>query len=172
MSSGAGWSVRPARTGDAEQIARVHSSAWRETYAGVLSEQFFEDAAHERRRGMWTALLADPPSSTTIAIGQRQDGRIVGFATSGDARGTNAEHGFAPARPLHLFTIYVLAAEHGTGLGQALLDAVLGNRPAQLWVLRGNARAIAFYQRNGFRADGVEFADPRDPNLVELRLIR
>jgi len=53
-----------------------------------------------------------------------------------------------------------------------MLDAVLRDDPAQLWVLRGNIRAIAFYERNGFVADGTEFIDPAEPNLVELRMIR
>jgi len=65
-----------------------------------------------------------------------------------------------------------LAAAHGTGAGQGLHDAVVDRAPAQLWVLRGNARAISFYTRNGFEFDGVEFIDPRDPDLVELRMVR
>jgi hypothetical protein len=70
-----------------------------------------------------------------------------------------------------LFSIYLLAAAHGMDTGQALHDAVVGAEPAQLWVLRGNARAIAFYLRDGFIFDGVEYTDP-DPNLVELRMVR
>lgn len=80
--------------------------------------------------------------------------------------------GFTPARPLHLFSMYVRAVWHGTGVGQALLDAVVGDEPAQLWVLEGNARAIPFYRRNGFSFDGVEYSDPLDANLIELRLVR
>jgi hypothetical protein len=33
-------------------------------------------------------------------------------------------------------------------------------------------RAIAFYARNGFVADGIELIDPSDANCVELRMIR
>jgi ribosomal protein S18 acetylase RimI-like enzyme len=102
----------------------------------------------------------------------RRGGVTVGFATSGKASGPDAEHGFPPARPLKLFTIYLLASAHGSGLGQQMLDAVLGDSPAQLWVLRGNERAISFYRRNGFIADGAEFADAADPNRVEVRMVR
>jgi ribosomal protein S18 acetylase RimI-like enzyme len=38
--------------------------------------------------------------------------------------------------------------------------------------LRGNNRAIAFYERNGFAFDGTEYIDPADQNLVELRMVR
>jgi len=53
-----------------------------------------------------------------------------------------------------------------------MLEAVLQDDPAQLWVLRSNDRAIAFYERNGFAVDGVEFIDPSEPSLVELRIVR
>jgi hypothetical protein len=62
----------------------------------------------------------------------------------------------------------------GTGRIAALprIEAVLQDDPAQLWVLRGNHRAIAFYERNGFAADGVVFIDQSEPSLVELRMVR
>ena len=96
----------------------------------------------------------------------------MGFANSGDSVGPDAEHGFPAARPLTLFSIYLLTDLHGTGAGQALLDAAIGDSPAQLWLLRGNSRATAFYERNGFVFDGTEYTDPTDPNLIELRMVR
>ena len=111
------------------------------------------------------------PRPGRLAVALRDD-HVVGFANSGDARGPDAEHGFSPVRPLHLFSIYLLAVVHGTGAGQSMLDVVVGSEPAQLWVLRGNARAISFYKRNGFAFDGVEYTDPGDANMVELRMVR
>jgi len=49
---------------------------------------------------------------------------------------------------------------------------VIADEPAQLWVAKANARARAFYARNGFAPDGVEFADPHHDDLVEVRLVR
>lgn len=98
-------------------------------------------------------------------------GEVAGFANSGKSVGPDAERGVPAARPL-LFAIYLLARAHGTGAGQALHDAVVGQAPAQLWVLRGNGRASAFYLRNGFRFDEFEHTDPADSNLVELRMVR
>ena len=56
--------------------------------------------------------------------------------------------------------------------GQALLDAVLGEEPAQLWVAEANPRAIRFYERNGFRADGATLTDPAVEDLREIRMVR
>lgn len=156
---------------DAEGIAHVHVDSWRETYSGVLDERFFTEAAYSRRLQFWRRYLTMQPRPGRMSVAV-QDGTIAGFANAGHAVGPDAEHGFPPARPLHLFSIYLLAAAHGNGAGQALHDAVLGDAPAQLWVLRGNARAISFYTRNGFAFDGFEYADPADPNMVELRMVR
>jgi len=120
---------------------------------------------------MWSSYLSAPSRTGSLVVAERR-GEVVGFANAGPAVGPDAEHGFTPVRPQHLFSIYLLSAAQQSGLGHRMLDAVLEDRPAQLWVLRGNARAIGFYERNGFRADGVEFADPADPGLTEIRMVR
>ncbi len=163
--------VREAVASDAEGVARTHVESWRETYSGILHERFFSENAFIRRLKFWTRYLSMEPRPGRMAVAVN-DERIIGFANAGDAIGPDAEHGFVPARPLHLFSIYLLAVAHGTGAGQSLLNAVIGDHPSQLWVLRGNERAIAFYRRNGFSFDGVEYIDPADPNLVELRMVR
>ncbi len=163
--------VREPVAADAEGIARVHVDAWRETYSGQLPEQFFDDDAFAARKQFWSRLLSVEPRPARVAVADL-DGEIVGFAMAGDAKGPDAEKGFPAARPLHLFSIYLLARQHGTGAGQALLDVVLKKDPAQLWVAKGNERALAFYTRNGFEPDGVEYSDPRFAGFVEVRLVR
>ena len=171
MTPEAQFAVREAEASDAESIARVHVDSWRETYAGVLGEDHFSEAAFSRRLQFWTSYLSLAPRPGQMIVAELDD-VVVGFACAGEARGPDAEHGFVPARALHLFSIYLREGAHGGGLGQLMIDAALRDEPAQLWVLRGNQRAIAFYRRNGFEADGVEFIDPADPNLVTLRMIR
>ena len=66
--------------------------------------------------------------------------------------------------------LYVYAADHGTGTGEALLEAVIdrGSRPA-LWVADPNPRAQAFYRKHSFAADGtVRFED----GVREIRMVR
>ncbi|NNC11453.1 GNAT family N-acetyltransferase [Planctomonas sp. JC2975] len=162
--------IRDAVPADAEAIARVHVDTWRETYSGVLAERYFSEEAYQDRPLMWTGYLSLRPRPGRLSVAVH-DGRIVGFANAADSALPAASHGIPPARPLHLFAIYVRAAVYGTGTGRALLDAVIGDDPAQLWVLRGNERAIAFYERNGFAFDGVEYRDPAD-DRIELRMVR
>ena len=166
--------IRDARAGDAEGIARVHVDSWRETYAHLLPERFFDESAFEQRRSMWDRYLTmDPrPGPLTVALDPGPQERIIGFANAGAAVGPDAEKGAPPARDLHLFAIYLLAAAHGTGAGRALLEATIGDAPAQLWVVADNDRAIAFYRRAGFEMDGTELADPDVDGLLEVRMVR
>ena len=61
------------------------------------------------------------------------------------------------------------AAYYGSGIGYALFEQAVGDRAAYLWVLAGNERAIAFYERQGFRLDGTE--DEQDKGM-HVRMVR
>lgn len=169
MSSTA--TVRPATLDDADAIAAVHVETWRETYTGLMPDEMFDDTALERRRGAWAFMLGADAPPLTIVVAER-DARIVGFALAGASKGADATKGFEPTRDLTLFAIYLLASEHGTGVGHALLTGAIADRPAQLWVASANQRARAFYERHGFREDGVSFEDVHIGGIVELRMVR
>lgn len=155
---------------DAAGIAAVHVQGWREAYGHLLPERFYDDAALEQRRAMWTRGLAreDIRRRTRVA---RVDGRVVGLGLIG-ASGGEGEHDQDPARTEQLMALYVLASQYGTGAGQGLLEALLAERPAQLWVARDNPRARAFYTRNGFVADGATHVDVDLGDLAEIRMVR
>jgi ribosomal protein S18 acetylase RimI-like enzyme len=140
--------VRPAVSADAVGIARVHIAAWHETYTRLVPPGAFDalDDDLETRAARWASIIDDHVTTVHVA---ELDGEIVGWASSSAGR-----HDDAP-RGLELEGIYVLARHHGSGAGQALLDAALGDRPAYLWVAADNPRAQAFYRRNGFAADGA-----------------
>ncbi len=53
-----------------------------------------------------------------------------------------------------------------------MLDAVIDDGPALLWVAKDNPRAQAFYRRNGFTPDGTEIVDQDVPTFVECRMVR
>lgn len=159
--------IREPRPADVEALAALHISTWRETYAHALPADFFTDQVLQQRRELWTRITAGPLSDRTAAVAEI-DGTLVGFAFSGPPPVDETD---AP-RPLQLFMLYLAAAHHGCGAGQALLDAVLGDRPAHLWVMKDNPRAQAFYRRNGFELDGVEQTDPSVSTFLDARMLR
>lgn len=161
------FTLRPPHPSDIEALARVHVQAWRETYADQLPEEFFGDKALEFRRGLWRRIISDtaPESRTVLA---EHEGQVVGFAHAG----LPASPEQPPPADRELFMIYLLASHHGCGAGQAMLDAVVGDAPAFLWVAADNPRAHSFYLRNGFSFDGGEKPDDRVPTFVERRMVR
>jgi predicted GNAT family N-acyltransferase len=66
--------------------------------------------------------------------------------------------------------LYVYAADHGTGAGRALLEAVIAPAESAVpWVADPNPRAQAFYRKHGFVPDGT--AQVED-GVREIRMVR
>jgi GNAT superfamily N-acetyltransferase len=157
--------VRQARVRDAGQMARVQVRCWQETYRGLMSDAVLDDpdlpAARER---FWTAVLTDERyRQSRVAVAVR-DHELVGVALSGPPQDVTA------GWTRHLYVLYVLAADHGTGAGRALLEAVVDPaESAALWVADPNPRAQAFYRKHGFVPDGT--AQVED-GVREIRMVR
>jgi GNAT superfamily N-acetyltransferase len=140
--------VREAELADIAGMAAVHVQSWKETYRGLAPDEMLDSPGmRERREHLWTRVLTDPQPHRKHALAEH-DGQIVGIALAGPPEAQDAP------REWQLYVLYLLAAHQGTGAGQQLLDAVIGSRPAYLWVADPNPRAQAFYHRNGFSPDG------------------
>ena len=162
------FTLREPALPDAPQIAELHVATWREAYSQLLPEGFFTAEHVQSRHKMWSHVLGNPREEWSIRIAE-SSGRIIGFAVAGPS--FSAE-GHELPRDRQLFSLYVAAAHHGIGAGQALLDATAGAGPAMLWVAKDNPRAVAFYRRNGFEFDGAEQTDPGAPQIIDARMVR
>lgn len=154
--------LRPATLDDAAAAARMHRECWREVYGPLVDGEVLE--ARTADPAPWEETWREhvthgPPRTLALHVDEP-----VGFAVAGP----NRDEGLPQEE---LYAIYVRRSWWGSGVGQALLDAVLGDRPATLWVLEDNERALAFYRRNGFAPDGArEFSTWLD--TWEVRLVR
>jgi ribosomal protein S18 acetylase RimI-like enzyme len=157
--------LRPPNVDDIEDLARLHISTWRETYSALVPASFFSERVLDARRRQWESQVTAPNPGEIIRVAT-VEGAIVGFAMAGSAVTQPAP------RDRELYMLYLAQASHGSGAGQQLLDAVLGEEPAFFWMAKENPRARAFYERNGFRADWSERIDESAPLLVEVRMVR
>jgi L-amino acid N-acyltransferase YncA len=157
--------IRPAQVQDVAQMARVHVRCWQETYRGLMPDAVLDDpgfpAARER---MWADVLtSERYRQNRVAVAER-DGELAGIAMSGPPEDVTA------AWTRQLYVLYVYVADHGTGAGQALLEAVIDPaEPAALWVADPNPRAQAFYRKHGFAADGTARSEH---GVREIRMVR
>lgn len=157
------YTLRLAVPSDAEAGARLHLDCWREAYTDLIAPTRLDALLNDRDRWIkaWRAQLT-PTNPRWLAY---TDEGLIGFACAGPDRTAESLLG------LELYAIYVRASWHGTGVGQALLDATIGDLACSVWVLENNPRAHAFYARNGFVADGLTEYDER-LDAAEVRLVR
>lgn len=160
----AGVEIRPADVADAEALTDLHLEVWEEAYADLVAADVLRQRRRNRaaRLGRWRASIAEGDATTLLAC---RAGRLLGFVSVGAAR--DGDVAGLPA--CEVWALYVRAKVYGLGVGHRLLGAAIGEDPAYLWVLDGNARAIAFYQRQGFVLDG---ATKTEPVGLERRMVR
>jgi len=107
--------------------------------------------------------MDEPDGIVVVATGP--EGETVGIASAGPTRDANAPTEW------ELYAINVLAAHHGTGVAAQLIEAVIAQKPAMVWVVRENARALAFYRRHGFGVEGATRVH-EGTGAPEIRLVR
>lgn len=166
--------VRRARPGDAAAIGAVHVSAWRNTYAGVLPDDYlaglsplrhaagYERAIADRRNGhaMFVAVASGPDAPPGRPEGGDGGGAVVGFVSGGRGRRPGL-CGEPAAGSGEVETLYLLDDYRDRGIGRRLMRAMaahlaaVGCRSAVLWVLSDNPTRW-FYQRLGGRAAARE----------------
>lgn len=160
-----GYAVRPATPEDATRLGWVHVQAWRETYPGLVADEVLDALDPVTRADRWREWLQHPANPVVLRLGLDPAGEIVGMIAAGPARDEEAPTGW------ELRAINVLRSAHGSGLADALVEDAVGTRPAYLWVLEENARALAFYRRLGFTPDGGRVYDTT-LRAWQIRLVR
>ncbi len=166
--------IRDAQPGDAHGIATVHVASWQAAYRGLLPDRGLAILSVADRERTWSQILVDPPPRTAVLLATA-DAAVVGFVAVGPGHDATAvpEAG-------ELYAIYLRPDHYRRGIGTQLHSAAmhrlstLGFTHATLWVLEGNERAISFYRRKGWTADGTRRVDqgPGGVELPELRLRR
>jgi len=153
--------IRPAIPDDSEPLTHLHLDCWDDAYTGLMPQEILDARRTEvpARIERWRTILEQ---SDNTLVAEAPDG-LVGFVSSGPGRDNDVD------TELEVMALYVRADRWGTGIGYALLEVAIGDRAAYLWVLEGNARAIRFYERQGFRLDGTR--DEHDEGL-HVRMVR
>ena len=152
MADGQAWRIRQAEAGDVAALSLVATATFLETFAGVLPGGAI--VAHCARAYAPEAFAAYLAKGSRAWIAEAAPGDApVGFTqlTAPDLPG-------ALDGDIELKRIYLLSRFHGTGAGAALMTAAVagaeGYRRLLLGVYARNARAIAFYRKQGFEQIG------------------
>lgn len=131
--------VRPARPDDVAAIAEIWDSGWHDGHDGHVPDELTAVRTPESFRERTASRIPD----TTVGL---VDGEVAGFVVVHDDE---------------LEQVYVSSAHRGSGVAQVLMAAGLrqvagaGHERAWLAVAAGNARARRFYEREGWRDEGL-----------------
>ena len=155
--------IIPMVTGeDMDGKGYVHWKSWHETYTGLIDPAYMERITLEKCMDMahrW-------PQNMMVA----KDGdKVIGFIGYGEHRDE------ALTDCGEVSAIYVLADYYGQKVGYELMNAAFDKlaeyKRIAVWVLKGNDRAIRFYERYGFRFDGTEKEVKLGTPNTELRMV-
>ena len=150
--------VRRAGLEDAAMLALVGAATFLDGFAGVLpGHAMVAHTAKHHVAEVYARALARPEVAAWLAVYARGDAP-VGYAmlTPPELPAETMREG-----DLELKRIYTLSRMHGSGVGQRLMETALaeargrGAKRVTLGVHAGNARALRFYDRNGFARIGV-----------------
>lgn len=150
--------VRRAGVEDAAMLALVGAATFLDGFAGVLpGDAMVAHAARHHVAEVYAKYLAQAKVAAWLAV-TREGGAPVGYAmlTPPELPEETMREG-----DLELKRIYALSRFHGTGVAQEMMDTAIDEARARgafrvtLGVYAGNARALRFYERNGFRQIGT-----------------
>jgi GNAT superfamily N-acetyltransferase len=142
------FEIRKAVLNDAVGIATVHIASWRETYRGMVPDDFLENLSIQRRTAQWENSLSDSENTYHRAFVAVVDGQIVGFSNYGYAIENASDFRG------ELFALYLLQSSQGQGLGGELIRAAAGGLhemhvdSMMVWVLKENPTRT-FYEHFG-----------------------
>jgi ribosomal protein S18 acetylase RimI-like enzyme len=163
-SSDAAGFVRPAREGDADDLARVQVASWRASLASVVPAELLaeltSDPALAVWRDRWREAVTSPPTSrhrVLTAVTGSLPREVVGFASAGPA--TDADRW--PGTDAEIYEFRVSPERTGQGHGSRLLHAAAdtlvsdGFRTVSVWVLEADAALRRFLESAGWAPDGA-----------------
>ncbi len=148
---------REATPDDAEQIALLHAESWRNTYRGMLSDEFLNTQVIENRRAAWHRRLTAPVAGQFVLVAEAENaihGFICLFGEADEQWGVLLDN------------LHIHAGSQGRGLGTELMHLAAKwmqehypESGMHLWVFASNRAACRFYEYLGGTIDGAKVED-------------
>ena len=170
-SSAAGGFVRPAREGDADDLARVQVASWLSCFAGIVPSALLGELTSEEAAGVWSKrwreAISNPPTSrhrvlaavsgAAVSVSGAGPREVVGFVSAGPA--TDADRW--PGTDAEIYEFRVSPERTGYGHGGRLLHAAVdtlvtdGFHTVSIWILEADSSLREFLEAAGWAADGA-----------------
>lgn len=166
------FEIAPMDPDEVASVAKAHIVMQAATYAPYAHGDFTAQLYDGLESRIPYILQAD-----RVMVAKNRWGNIVavGMAGEGPEEWEEAhDPSFVwPAVTRYLKTLFTMPGTHGSGLGTAMLEAVLPEgEAAYLWTMTENPRAIRFYEKHGFAPDGYGRIAVGFGNMQMIRMVR
>lgn len=139
--------IRKATIEDANGIASVHVTSWKETYKGIIKDEILSNLDIEKRTEDWKCRIQQNKPNHFIYVAENNLGEIIGFAVGGKNRSEQYDY------EGELYAIYILSFYKNQGVGNRLIQIIAeklfqsaGFKSMLVWVLKDNP-SRGFYER-------------------------
>lgn len=168
-------SVRPARTDDVAEIARIQLDTWRFGYAAIVPAAVLDALTIDAALAAWTAAVANPPGPRHHVLVALEQEAVVGFAALAPAEDLQPDEP-DPISTLEIAPVLVEPRWGRRGHASRLMSAAVdtartdGMRRAVTWIPEGDTVTREFLIGAGWAADGL--ARVLDTGAGDLREVR
>lgn len=138
--------IKKASEENIKAVARVYVDSWRNTYQGLVPDDYLNRLTYEEAEKKWTHFL-NSEKEPFIYVAINDAGKMIGFASgkSIDDEHFNGE----------LYSLYLLQESRGLGIGRKLVSAIAkhfrekGIASMMVWVMEQNKSGLGFYECMG-----------------------
>lgn len=162
--------IRKAIQEDALAIATVHVNSWKETYRGIICQEFLESLKIEERLKLWEEILSQSTDATPVFVAVNSTNEIIGFASFGSERTKKF------SADCELYAIYILDSYKRRKIGLELLlvgvdELLKQNYNSMLvWVLEEND-SRGFYESLNPRKESEEVDQIGERDHLEIAYV-
>ena len=138
--------IRKASKEDIKGVSRVYVDSWRNTYRGLVPDDYLDTLSYEEAEKKWMDFL-NYEREPFIYIAFNDAGRMIGFASGKSIDEENFDG--------ELYSLYVLQETRGLGIGRQLVSSIAkhfkeeGIHSMMVWVMKKNKSGLGFYERMG-----------------------
>jgi ribosomal protein S18 acetylase RimI-like enzyme len=159
--------VRPARAGDAADVARLQLATWRVAYRRLLPPHILAEIDEDYLRKRWLEAITDPPTArhrVLVAVEQAAQEYLVGFLASGPSDDDQS---------VAAITELLVEPRWGRrGHGSRLLAAAVDHwrdddlTRAEMWIFESDVATVKFLESAGWAESGLRRELDVDDMLV------
>jgi ribosomal protein S18 acetylase RimI-like enzyme len=142
--------VRPAEPQDADALAVVHETSWRNSYQGILPHSYLQRVINRRGGRYWQSSIRRKRGLHIIEY----ESQAVGYVSFGPCSRQAVRH-LGSSRFGEIYEIYLHPVFQGLGFGGMLFDRAQSHFKARndlgfvVRALAENDAAVQFYKKQG-----------------------